>query len=157
MKFFRCYDFILDESDENFNDDGALGIANDMLSCYEFEFSTQNIRYAEFIGHRNGTDVYYDYGADYYFFVESTWFTEERWEEFLNMPIESKNKVINELGISEKKEDEYIDWEKEKEIINELSNPRNGRRLIKIFEKEKKDNAFKKTLERRGVVAGGGW
>lgn len=36
----------------------------------EVETTEQDIKYAEFVDSVDGVDVYYDYGADYYFFVD---------------------------------------------------------------------------------------
>ena len=38
----------------------------------ECESSEQNIGYSQYIDTVNGIDVYYDYGADYYFFTDET-------------------------------------------------------------------------------------
>ena len=48
----------------------AMDYARGMVWC-EVEAAEQTIRHAEFIDHVDGVDVYYDYGADYYFFVDN--------------------------------------------------------------------------------------
>lgn len=65
MKEFETFDFILDGGDTDENDarDCALGI-----DWMEIETRRQAIRYHRHVGTWNGVDVYYDYGADYYFF-----------------------------------------------------------------------------------------
>ena len=37
----------------------------------EVETTEQDIKYADFIDTVDGVEVYYDYGADYYFFVDN--------------------------------------------------------------------------------------
>jgi hypothetical protein len=62
------YDAILqgDEATEANALDYARGMVWD-----EVEVSEQEIKYSQFIDTVNGIDVYYDYGADYYFFAEA--------------------------------------------------------------------------------------
>ena len=62
------YDAILqgDEATEA----NALDYARGMV-WMEVEASEQEIKYAEFVDTVDGIDVYYDYGADYYFFAEA--------------------------------------------------------------------------------------
>ena len=48
----------------------ALDYARGMV-WMEVESSEQEIKYAEFVDTVDGIDVYYDYGADYYFFSDS--------------------------------------------------------------------------------------
>ena len=62
------YDAILqgDEATEANALDYARGMVWD-----EVEVSEQEIKYAEFVDTVDGVDVYYDYGADYYFFADS--------------------------------------------------------------------------------------
>lgn len=65
MNEFETFSFILDGDDTTEDDarDCALGI-----DWMEIETRRQTIRYHRHIGTWNGVDVYYDYGADYYFF-----------------------------------------------------------------------------------------
>ena len=62
------YDAILegDEATEENALDYARGIAWD-----EVEVSEQEIKYSHFVDTVDGIDVYYDYGADYYFFADA--------------------------------------------------------------------------------------
>ena len=62
------YDTILqgDEATEANALDYARGMVWD-----EVETTEQDIKYAEFVDTVDGVDVYYDYGADYYFFVDN--------------------------------------------------------------------------------------
>ena len=62
------YDAILqgDEATEANALDYARGMVWD-----EVETSEQEIKYFELVGTADGIDVYYDYGADYYFFADS--------------------------------------------------------------------------------------
>jgi len=62
------YDAIL-EGDEATEAD-ALEYAQGMV-WDEVEVSEQEIKYSKFINTVNGIDVYYDYGADYYFFTDA--------------------------------------------------------------------------------------
>jgi hypothetical protein len=62
------YDAIL-EGDEA-TEANALDYARGMV-WDEVEVSEQEIKYSQFIDTVNGIDVYYDYGADYYFFAEA--------------------------------------------------------------------------------------
>ena len=48
----------------------AVDMARNMV-WDEVEASEQEIKYSKFVDTVNGIDVYYDYGADYYFFVDS--------------------------------------------------------------------------------------
>ena len=48
----------------------AVDMARNMV-WDEVEVSEQEIKYSQFIDTVNGIDVYYDYGADYYFFADS--------------------------------------------------------------------------------------
>jgi len=62
------YDAILegDEATEANALEYAQGVVWD-----EVEVSEQEIKYSQFINTVNGIDVYYDYGADYYFFADA--------------------------------------------------------------------------------------
>ena len=62
------YDAIL-EGDEA-TEANALDYARGMV-WDEVEASEQEIKYSQFIDTVNGIDVYYDYGADYYFFADA--------------------------------------------------------------------------------------
>ena len=48
----------------------ALDYARGMV-WNEVEASEQEIKYSRFVDTVDGIDVYYDYGADYYFFSEA--------------------------------------------------------------------------------------
>lgn len=65
MNEFTTFQFILDGDGWTEDDarDCALGMA-----WMEIETSRQTIHYHRHIGTWNGVDVYYDYGADYFFF-----------------------------------------------------------------------------------------
>jgi hypothetical protein len=60
------YDAILEGGSAAEAMDYARGMVWD-----EVEASEQEIKYAEFVDTVDGIDVYYDYGADYYFFSDS--------------------------------------------------------------------------------------
>ena len=60
------YDAILQGVDQAEAIDYARGMVWD-----EVESSNQEIKYAEFVDTVDGVDVYYDYGADYYFFADA--------------------------------------------------------------------------------------
>lgn len=65
-KFNKVYDFIL----ENCTEQKAIEMCNNIVWS-EIETSIQNIKYNNYIGSFHGIELYYDYGADYYFFCES--------------------------------------------------------------------------------------
>ena len=67
-KMMMVYDAIL-EGDEA-TEANALDYARGMV-WDEVEVSEQEIKYSQFIDTVNGIDVYYDYGADYYFFADA--------------------------------------------------------------------------------------
>ena len=48
----------------------AVDMARNMV-WDEVEVSEQEIKYSQFVDTVNGIDVYYDYGADYYFFADA--------------------------------------------------------------------------------------
>lgn len=60
------YDTILQGVDQA----EALDFARGMVWA-EVETTEQDIKYADFIDTVDGVEVYYDYGADYYFFVDN--------------------------------------------------------------------------------------
>ena len=62
------YDAILEGDDATEAD--ALEYAQGMV-WDEVEVSEQEIKYSKFVDTVNGIDVYYDYGADYYFFADA--------------------------------------------------------------------------------------
>jgi hypothetical protein len=62
------YDAILEGDDAN--EANALDYARGMV-WDEVEVSEQEIKYSQFIDTVDGIDVYYDYGADYYFFADA--------------------------------------------------------------------------------------
>lgn len=63
----NVYEYILagDQACEESAKDSARNIV-----WQEIETSTQNIKYHRYIDTINGVEIYYDYGADYYFFVD---------------------------------------------------------------------------------------
>ena len=65
----KSYDFILqgDEATEETARNCALS-----LVWEEIGETYQSIRYAEYIDTVNAIAIYYDYGADYYFFINAT-------------------------------------------------------------------------------------
>jgi hypothetical protein len=48
----------------------AMDMARGMVWS-EVEAAEDEIKYFELVGSADGIDVYYDYGADYYFFADS--------------------------------------------------------------------------------------
>ena len=67
MPRFNIYDCILQEGEVDEQD------ALDWAAGFEFsecETSLQDIKYAQYVDTINGVGVYYDYGADYYFFTD---------------------------------------------------------------------------------------
>ncbi len=63
---YNAFDFIL-EGYEGDGEQDAIDCA-DGMAWQEIEVGQQNIAYGRYIANSNGIDVYYDYGADYYFF-----------------------------------------------------------------------------------------
>ena len=53
------------------NDEVAIDYANGADWC-NYEISEQDIKYKRYIDTVNGVGVWYDYGADYYFFTDET-------------------------------------------------------------------------------------
>jgi len=79
------YDAILDSGEDNAE---AMDYARGMV-WNEVELTDNYIKYANHVGSVNDVDVYYDYGADYYFFVpasegihESTRQTLGMWQDY---------------------------------------------------------------------------
>lgn len=68
--FNNLFDFIL-QGDEA-TEENAIFCAQDGSIFMECETSSQNIGYADYIDTVNGVGIYYDYGADYYFFTDET-------------------------------------------------------------------------------------
>ena len=66
MPYFKNILSIIQESG---TEEEALDMARAIISC-ECESNDQQIGYAQYIDTVNGIEVYYDYGADYYFFVD---------------------------------------------------------------------------------------
>jgi len=66
---YLTFDAIL--QDEEANEENALNYARGM-TWSECESSIQSIGYAQHVDTINGVGVYYDYGADYYFFTDET-------------------------------------------------------------------------------------
>lgn len=67
MATYNTYDVILNghESEQD-----ALDYAAGMVWC-ECETRQQSIAYGRYVGEVDGVEIYYDYGADYYFFCPS--------------------------------------------------------------------------------------
>ena len=63
----NVYDYIL--QGDNATEKNARQAA-DQLVWSEIETSDQNIKYHKYVDTINGVEIYYDYGADYYFFTE---------------------------------------------------------------------------------------
>ena len=68
MGLYNSYDVIL-QSGESEQD--ALDFAADFVFS-ECELTEQTIKYGQYVDTVNSVDVYYDYGADYYFFVDNS-------------------------------------------------------------------------------------
>lgn len=67
MAEYMVFDPILQEVDEEYALDWAAGFV-----FSETESRVQSIKYAQYVDTVQGDiDVYYDYGADYYFFVDN--------------------------------------------------------------------------------------
>ncbi len=56
-------------NDRETADEEAMDYARGIVWC-EVTMSEQTIQYAERVGEYDGVEVWYDYGADYYFFTE---------------------------------------------------------------------------------------
>ncbi len=65
----KVYDAILQGDDAT--EENAINYASGLVWC-EVETSNQDIKYCDHIDTINGIGVYYDYGADYYFFTDET-------------------------------------------------------------------------------------
>ncbi len=65
--YSNCYDLTL--SGQEYNNSTVLDFVRGFVWC-ECPTCEQTISYGRFIATVNGIDVYYDYGADYYFFVD---------------------------------------------------------------------------------------
>jgi uncharacterized protein YfbU (UPF0304 family) len=66
---FNTYDAILNGYEAE-SDQDAIDYAREMV-WYECETLEQSIGYYRYINTVGGVDIYYDYGADYYFFCPS--------------------------------------------------------------------------------------
>jgi len=66
----RSFDLILN-GHETESEQDAIDFARGIAWC-EVESSEQNIPYKRYITTVDGIGVYYDYGADYYFFTDET-------------------------------------------------------------------------------------
>ena len=69
MKYENCYGVILG-GEETESDGCAIDFASGFVFS-ELESSTQNIAYGRYIDTVEGIDIYYDFGADYYFFCDT--------------------------------------------------------------------------------------
>ena len=63
------YDAILDGG--NYTQKDAIDYARG-IAWSEYEATQQNIKYRDYIDTIDGVGVYYDFGADYYFFTDET-------------------------------------------------------------------------------------
>lgn len=63
------FDPILDGC--NYTQKDAIDYARGMVWS-EYEATEQNIKYRDYIDTIDGVGVYYDFGADYYFFTDET-------------------------------------------------------------------------------------
>lgn len=68
MIYENCYDFVLDGY---LSEEEVIEWVNGYV-FNESETSDSNIKYGRYIDTVNGIEIYYDYGADYYFFCELT-------------------------------------------------------------------------------------
>lgn len=62
---YNTFDFILEGWHGGEKEAVEIAISMDWQ---EIETSKDNIAYGRYVATANGIDVYYDYGADYYFF-----------------------------------------------------------------------------------------
>ena len=60
---------VINSCSEFGSDEEAMEYAN---AICEYDSSDQEIGYHRYVGTTNGVEVHYDYGADYYFFVDVT-------------------------------------------------------------------------------------
>lgn len=67
---YFSYPFILQGEDAT--EENARLVAQDGAILSECEPEAQGIEYGRYIDTVFGTDIYYDYGADYYFFCPTT-------------------------------------------------------------------------------------
>lgn len=67
MIFKNTYDVIL--QGDNATEEKAKELAQGLV-WGEVETSEMNIKYHKYIKTINGVGIYYDYGADYYFFTD---------------------------------------------------------------------------------------
>ena len=63
---YKAYDLILQGNEATLENAQAMAQCGAALS--ESEITEQEIKCARYEESINGTDIYYDYGADYYFF-----------------------------------------------------------------------------------------
>ena len=68
MAIYKTFDAILQNAE---NEQDAINYARGMVWS-ECEISDQNIAYARHVDTIDGVGVFYDYGADYYFFTDET-------------------------------------------------------------------------------------
>ena len=66
MIYHKVYSEIL----ENATQQEAIEYARGVVWC-ELDTSSQSIAHGEYIATSNGIDIYYDYGADYFFFADA--------------------------------------------------------------------------------------
>jgi hypothetical protein len=65
-----CKMMIYDVIQQGGTAEEAMDMARGMVWS-EVEATEQDIKYSDFVDTADGIDVYYDYGADYYFFADS--------------------------------------------------------------------------------------
>ncbi len=67
MAIYQAFDAILEGSEAT--EENAIDFARGFVWC-ECESSEQSIGYAQHVETIDGIGIYYDYGADYYFFTD---------------------------------------------------------------------------------------
>lgn len=70
MIFENCYNAILEGYEAPYGDESAIDFARGMVWS-EVETSDESIGYGRYVDTVDGIDIYYDYGADYYFFADA--------------------------------------------------------------------------------------
>jgi hypothetical protein len=73
MTIYTTYNAILDGC--NYTEEDAIDYARGVVWC-ELDTTEDSIAYANHIDTIDGVGVYYDFGADYYFFTDETGETE---------------------------------------------------------------------------------
>lgn len=65
---YTIYDHIIDG--HQMTEEEAIDYANGICPDWETSESEALPKYHQYLATENGVDVYYDFGADYYFYVE---------------------------------------------------------------------------------------